>query len=125
MSPDSLPDPTQDEIPTQVPPAHVEDGAQTLEAGLSAGPASHPIETAGRFVPLRPLGRGGLGEVHVALDTELGREVALKDMQARHLDSADSLARFRREAEVTGRLEHPGIVPIYGLGVASDGRPYY
>jgi serine/threonine-protein kinase len=71
------------------------------------------------------LGKGGLGEVFVALDGELNREVALKEVQARHLDSADGVARFLREAEVTGRLEHPGVVPVYGLGVYPDGRPYY
>ena len=78
-----------------------------------------------RFRVLRPLGKGGLGEVQVALDEELNREVALKEIQARHLDSGDSVARFLLEAEVTGRLEHPGVVPVYSLGRHADGRPYY
>jgi tetratricopeptide (TPR) repeat protein len=74
---------------------------------------------------LRPLGKGGLGEVFVALDEELNREVALKEIQQKHQGGADSLVRFLLEAEVTGRLEHPGVVPVYGLGRYADGRPYY
>jgi formylglycine-generating enzyme required for sulfatase activity/serine/threonine protein kinase len=78
-----------------------------------------------RFRILRPHARGGLGEVFVAHDTELNREVALKEIQDRYADRPDSRARFLLEAEVTGRLEHPGIVPIYGLGTYADGRPFY
>ncbi len=61
----------------------------------------------------------------MALDADLDREVALKEIQARHADHPESRARFLTEARVTGALEHPGIVPVYGLGVYSDGRPYY
>src|SRR5262249_46346697 len=78
-----------------------------------------------RYRALRPLGKGGLGEVFVALDEELNREVALKEIQAQHRGSDDNLARFLLEAEVTGRLEHPGVVPVYGLGRYPDGRPFY
>jgi serine/threonine protein kinase/tetratricopeptide (TPR) repeat protein len=78
-----------------------------------------------RFRILRPHARGGLGEVHVALDTELQREVALKEIQDRHADQHDVRNRFKLEAEITGGLEHPGIVPVYGLGTYDDGRPYY
>src|SRR5207247_4959961 len=74
---------------------------------------------------LRPHARGGLGEVFVAEDTEVHREVALKEIQHRHADDAGSRARFLLEAEVTGKLEHPGIVPVYGLGTYADGRPFY
>ena len=51
--------------------------------------------------------------------------MALKEIQERHADHAESRARFVLEAEVTGSLEHPGIVPVYGLGSYADGRPYY
>jgi serine/threonine-protein kinase len=78
-----------------------------------------------RFQILRPHAKGGLGEVFVALDSELNREVALKEIQARHADHPESRARFLLEGGVTGRLEHPGIVPVYGLGCYPDGRPYY
>jgi eukaryotic-like serine/threonine-protein kinase len=78
-----------------------------------------------RFHLLRPHARGGLGAVFVALDAELNREVALKQILDRHADDPASRQRFVIEAEVTGGLEHPGIVPVYGLGTYDDGRPYY
>jgi serine/threonine-protein kinase len=79
----------------------------------------------GRFQILRPHARGGLGEVFVAKDGELNREVAIKAIQAQHADHSESRARFLREAEITGGLEHPGIVPVYALGQYPDGRPFY
>ena len=81
--------------------------------------------TACVFAGCAPHARGGLGEVFVALDEELHREVALKEIQERFADHPDSRARFLREAEITGNLEHPGVVPVYGLGAYADGRPYY
>jgi serine/threonine protein kinase len=78
-----------------------------------------------RFRVLRPHARGGLGAVFVALDEELHREVALKQILQQHADDATSRHRFVLEAEITGGLEHPGIVPVYGLGTYADGRPYY
>jgi serine/threonine protein kinase/tetratricopeptide (TPR) repeat protein len=84
-----------------------------------------PSAGAGRYHVLRPLARGGLGEVFLAHDEELDREVALKEIQAPFADDPASRTRFVREGKVTGGLEHPGIVPVYGLGVRSDGRPYY
>jgi eukaryotic-like serine/threonine-protein kinase len=78
-----------------------------------------------RFQILRPHARGGLGAVFVARDAELNREVALKQIVDNHADDPDSRARFLLEAEITGALEHPGIVPVYGLGNYPDGRPYY
>jgi serine/threonine-protein kinase len=84
---------------------------------------AHPL--AGRYRVLRPHASGGLGEVFVALDTELNREVALKEIQAQFAHDAASRSRFLLEAEVTGGLEHPSIVPVYGLGQYADGRPCY
>jgi serine/threonine protein kinase/tetratricopeptide (TPR) repeat protein len=81
--------------------------------------------SAGRYRILRPHARGGLGEVFVAEDTELGRHVALKEIQAHHADLPESRTRFVLEAQITGGLEHPGIVPVYGLGSYADGRPFY
>ena len=78
-----------------------------------------------RYQLLRLHAKGALGEVHVAHDRELGREVALKLMQAHVADHPDLRKRFLLEAEVTGNLEHPGIVPVYGLGVDDKGRAYY
>jgi WD40 repeat protein/serine/threonine protein kinase len=78
-----------------------------------------------RFQVLRPHARGGLGEVFLAFDRELNRRVALKELQARLAHDPASQARFLQEAKVTGRLEHPGIVPVYSLGRYADGRPFY
>src|SRR5262245_57933056 len=78
-----------------------------------------------RYRPQRLHARGGLGEVHVAADAELGRTVALKRIRDDRLAEAGSVHRFLREAEITARLEHPGIVPVYGLVPDEDGQPCY
>jgi WD40 repeat protein len=78
-----------------------------------------------RYRIIKPHAKGGLGEVFIARDEEIDRDVALKEIQARYGDDPDSRARFLKEAEITGKLEHPGIVPVYGLGTYPDGRPYY
>ncbi len=78
-----------------------------------------------RFRIVRPHARGGLGAVFVALDSELDREVALKQILDDRADDPTSRYRFLIEARITGGLEHPGIVPVYGLGAYGDGRPYY
>jgi serine/threonine-protein kinase len=98
------------------------------EEGIAAslGLAGGPQFTQGeRFLPIRPHARGGLGQVWVARDCELQREVALKVIQPRFAERVDQRARFLLEAEITGNLEHPGIVPVYSLGRHADGRPYY
>jgi serine/threonine-protein kinase len=98
------------------------DGDPDRTATYSVGSATSDGQ---RFRVLRPHARGGLGAVFVALDTELHREVALKQILDSHADDPTSRQRFLLEAEVTGGLEHPGIVPVYGLGSYGDGRPYY
>jgi tetratricopeptide (TPR) repeat protein len=77
-----------------------------------------------RYRILRPHARGGLGMILVALDEELNREVAVKQIQERFAGDPGSRARFLVEAVITGNLEHPGVVPIYGVGWR-DRRPYY
>jgi serine/threonine protein kinase len=84
-----------------------------------------PTSSGLRFRILRPHAKGGLGQVSVALDEELHRVVALKEIQDQHADHPHSRNRFVLEAEITGGLEHPGIVPVYGLGHSADGRPFY
>jgi WD40 repeat protein/serine/threonine protein kinase len=78
-----------------------------------------------RFRIVRRFARGGLGEVFLAVDPELDREVAVKELRDHHAHDPTSQTRFLLEARLTGRLEHPGIVPVYGLGRYPDGRPYY
>ena len=85
-----------------------------------------PVSQGGqRFQIVRRHAKGGLGEVFVALDRELNREVALKQLQDRCAADPATRRRFVAEAEITGGLEHPGIVPVYGLGSHDHGRPYY
>jgi serine/threonine-protein kinase len=97
-----------------------------VDADLTADYSVGTVTSNGqRFRILRPHARGGLGAVFVALDQELNREVALKQILDGHADDPESRARFLLEAEVTGGLEHPGIVPVYGLGTYGDGRPFY
>jgi serine/threonine-protein kinase len=78
-----------------------------------------------RYRPIRFHARGARGEVHLAEDTELRRRVALKRIQAQQVADPESRRRFLREAEVTARLEHPGIVPVHGLVAGADGGPCY
>jgi eukaryotic-like serine/threonine-protein kinase len=87
--------------------------------------AGAPTSAGVRFRILRPHAKGALGEVFVAHDEELYREVALKQILDKYADDPESRARFLLEGQLTGGLEHPGIVPVYGLGQYADGRPYY
>ncbi len=70
------------------------------------------------------LGEGGMGRVFAAEQVALGREVAVKVPRGGATDLAAS-AQLLREAWVTGRLEHPNIVPVYLLGTAKDGSPLF
>jgi serine/threonine-protein kinase len=90
-------------------------------------PAAYPTDLpqGPRFHVLRSHARGGLGEVFVAYDQEVEREVAFKAIQDQFSGSPEYRNRFLLEAKITGGLEHPGIVPVYGLGTDADGRPYY
>jgi serine/threonine protein kinase len=82
-------------------------------------------QVGSRYRLLWPHAVGGLGQVFVAEDQELHRRVALKEIRQEHATDPVSRERFVVEAEVTGNLEHPGIVPVHGLGVHDDGRPFY
>jgi serine/threonine protein kinase len=111
--------------------AHSDDHATISHGPSGPSPAGDtdgrepPEGEVGRFRILRPHARGGLGLIYVARDEQLGREVALKEIQPQHAADSASRARFLLEAEVTGALEHPGVVPIYALGRHPDGRPFY
>lgn len=70
------------------------------------------------------IARGGMGAVYRAKQMVLEREVAVKVM-TRDASSSEMVARFRREALVLGKLEHPNIVPIHELGTDDDGHLYY
>jgi len=101
----------------------------------STSDATHvTTEAPGRYDVHDELGRGGIGRVLVAFDRHLGRELAMKELLEEDATgsgtpvtdpSSPAVARFLREARVTGRLEHPSIVPVYELGQREDGAFYY
>jgi len=68
---------------------------------------------------------GGIGRIFHADDMELHRDVAFKELKEKFADSPEYRAALVREAQVTGGLEHPGVVPVYGLEADPNGRPYY
>ncbi|MBI2824427.1 MAG: protein kinase [Planctomycetia bacterium] len=98
--------------PTLIP----EPGGSTAEKAVTAST---------RYTELDFVAEGGLGEVFSAREEQLNRRVALKFIHSRHATRQDFRDRFVFEAEVASRLDHPGVVPVYAVGTASDGRPFY
>jgi hypothetical protein len=90
----------------------------------SVSPSPETI-TLGRYVGLEPHDKGGIGEVFIGTDTELHRVVALKRLQDKCANDPASQRRFLLEAEVTARLEHPGVVPVHSLFRDERDRPCY
>lgn len=88
---------------------------------ISASPPSL-VRDRTRYEVVVEHGRGGLGRVLRAHDREIGRDVAVKELLKR---SPRAEERFLREALITARLEHPGIVPVHETGRWSDGTPFY
>ena len=101
----------------------VNNDAPDLELEPQAGDSRF---TTTRFTLLREIGRGGLGTVWLARDEDLRRTVAVKEMHPSKGESYKHLQRFKREATITGFLEHPNVVPLYMYGVNPDsGKPFY
>jgi eukaryotic-like serine/threonine-protein kinase len=95
------------------------------DGGNARGWSEAPISTQSRYQFVKWHAKGGLGEVLVAHDTTLGRDVAIKVVKAAYENDERCRRRFLKEAEVTGRLEHPGVAPVYGLGGSEEGHPCY
>ena len=77
------------------------------------------------FSIIRQHARGGLGVVNLAKDIYIKREVALKQILPQHKENGILQRRFLYEAQITGQLEHPSIVPVYCLGQDATTNPYY
>jgi WD40 repeat protein len=96
-------------------------------AGAGAGesaPDATDVDDPERYEEVAEHARGGLGRIVRAVDKRLGRTVAVKELLRRDAGDA-SEARFLREAMITARLEHPGIVPVHEAGRWPNGDPYY
>jgi serine/threonine protein kinase/Flp pilus assembly protein TadD len=78
-----------------------------------------------RYELVTNFARGGLGQIWMAQDVRLKREVAFKELLPSALRNSSALERFLEEAQITGQLEHPGIVPIYDIGYQANGTPFY
>jgi hypothetical protein len=83
-----------------------------------------PAQVTERYKLDKVLGHGGMGEVLLAHDDTIGREVAVKRIRTAS-PSAEELSRFVREARVQGRLEHPAIVPVHDLVFDPVGKPFF
>jgi serine/threonine protein kinase len=83
-----------------------------------------PTKASGVYVFGEVIGRGGMGEVLLAHDRRIGRDVAVKRLRS-GAPTQDEIARFMREARIQARLDHPAIVPVYELGRDAAGRPYF
>jgi tetratricopeptide (TPR) repeat protein/tRNA A-37 threonylcarbamoyl transferase component Bud32 len=105
------------------PPGDTGTGPTPAENG--DGPVPGEVTSELRYRPSRFHARGGQGEVYLARDEALNRDVALKRIRPRNAGRADAVRRFFREAEVCARLQHPGVVPVYAQGLDTDGVPYY
>ncbi|HEU4875310.1 MAG TPA: serine/threonine-protein kinase [Pyrinomonadaceae bacterium] len=84
----------------------------------------NPDFSSTKYTFVKELGRGGMGTVYLAEDTELNRHVAIKVLNTPEVTD-DLRNRMIREAQIIARLEHPGIVPVHDVGTLPDGRIYY
>lgn len=88
------------------------------------GEALIPGVSVSHYRILRRIGAGGMGEVFLAEDTKLGRNVALKFLSSSLSNSEECRARFRNEAQAAAVLDHPNIVAVHDVGMY-HGRPYF
>ena len=99
--------------------------APTATGTTTARDADFPAEFSNHRMH-KLIGRGGMGEVYHATQLDLDRDVALKVLTLQHEDDRDEFRqRFSREAQVTARLDHPSIVPVYAFGENDDGVYFY
>ena len=102
-------------------------------SGANRGPVIDPTSDERTALPrgrasyqiLGEIARGGMGVVLRGQDTDLGRDVALKVLSKELAEDEGALQRFIEEAQIGGQLQHPGIVPVYELGLMGDRRPYF
>ena len=96
-------------------------GPDVDDVELTDSPAGNRLD----YLTLSLLGEGGMGTVHLARQIALGREVALKTIHGHSSEKQSVRNEFLTEAVLTGRLEHPNIVPIHEVGESPDGGLFY
>jgi serine/threonine-protein kinase len=104
-----------------------------LDSEHGASPVVDPASAASKLVPqgrgnyqlLGEIARGGMGVILKGHDTDLGRDVAVKVLDGELSKRPAVVQRFVEEAQIGGQLQHPGIVPVYELGLMADDRPYF
>jgi serine/threonine protein kinase len=101
------------------------DLARTLGLSGGSGDASPNLQAPRRYDLVAKLGAGGMGEVHAARDRGLRRLVAMKQLLPEAAANRSVLGRFLSEAQITSQLDHPNVVPIYGLEVTDSGTLAY
>lgn len=108
-------------------PARVElTDAGGSDACTAPAPGSELVPARrGNYRVLGEIARSETGHILRAHDPDLGRDVAIKVLDPRLAERADALRRFVEEAQVGGRLQHPGVAPVYELGLLADERPYF
>ena len=109
-----------DELPTA--PAKPAD-LEPVEAALKSPSYGSHVEE--RYQRLGEIGRGGMGRILQARDTEIGRDVAMKVLFRGAGAPENDLRRFWMEVQATGQLEHPSIIPIHDVGRLRSGDPFY
>lgn len=83
------------------------------------------LEDQGKYRILGEIARGGMGVILRGHDVELGRDIAIKVTDSKLAKRPEVVERFIEEAQIGGQLQHPGIVPVYELGLMADQRPYF
>ena len=99
---------------------------QSRAAQPNAAPRTHKgPRTEERYKLLDNFAHGGLGNIWLAEDTSIHRQIAFKELLPKALKNKSVVERFMEEAQITGQLEHPCIVPIYDVGYQENGTPFY
>jgi serine/threonine-protein kinase len=119
-----LPDPTPEPGTPAHPAAHQTVDEESGQPSGNGASCSAP-ESVDRYALLGEVGRGGIGLVLRGHDPRLGRDLALKVLLERHAGQPEVMRRFVEEAQISGQLQHPGVVPVYDLGRFADGRPFF
>ncbi|NQV27672.1 MAG: tetratricopeptide repeat protein, partial [Rhodopirellula sp.] len=103
----------------------VDDGSSRAGRSGKGTGKNRPAVDATRYNMVDNFARGGMGNIWLAKDSMLNREIAYKELLPRAMRRSSIVERFIQEGQVTGQLEHPGIVPIYDLGYQENGTPFY